>query len=181
MRQLALLRGINVGGNNKLAMATLRETFARAGAENVRTYINSGNVIFDDTRPSEHLGAILAQAIADDSGLELKVLLRDIESVRSVLAAIPETWTTNKEMRTDVIFLWDHVDSPEVVDEVPAREGVDDIKYTPGAILWRADRDKLTRSGIGRLVGTDLYQNMTMRSSNTVLKLAAMMEERAAG
>jgi uncharacterized protein (DUF1697 family) len=67
------------------------------------------------------------------------------------------------------------------VDEIPAREGVDDIKYTPGAILWRADRDKLTRSGMGRLVGTDLYQNMTMRSSNTVLKLAAMMEEPAAG
>ena len=177
MRQLALLRGINVGGNNTVAMASLRETFVRAGSENVRTYINSGNVVFDDARARDHLTEVLEIAIADDFGLQLKVLLRDIESVRSVVAAIPDTWTTDKEMRTNVIFLWDHVDSPDVVDQLPAREGVDDIEYTPGAILWRADRDKMTRSGMGRMIGTDLYAGMTMRTSNTVLKLAAMMEE----
>lgn len=179
MRSLALLRGINVGGKNKVDMATLRETFTRIGSGNVLTYINSGNVVFDDERPHQELANVLESAIENDFGLGLKVLLRDIVSVRRLVAAIPDWWTTDKTMRTNVIFLWEHVDTPEIVDLLPVRDGVDDIMYSPGAIVWRTDADKLTRSGVGRLVGTDLYRAMTVRNSNTVRKVALLMEEQA--
>lgn len=181
MRSLALLRGINVGGKNKVDMATLRETFVRTGASNVLTYINSGNVIFDDERPHQELASLLEGGIDEDFGLRVKVLLRDITSIRGLVAAIPDSWTTDKTMRTNVIFLWEHVDSPEVVDQLPVRDGVDESMYSPGAIVWRYDTDKATRSGMGRLVGTDLYRAMTVRNSNTVRKLAFLMEEHQPG
>jgi len=176
VRSLALLRGINVGGKNKVDMATLRETFIRTGAGNVLTYINSGNVIFDDERPHLELASLLEGGIEEDFGLRVKVLLRDIASIRRLATAIPDTWTTDKTMRTNVLFLWEHVDSPDVVDQLPVRDGVDDIMYSPGAIVWRYDADNATRSGMGRLVGTDLNRAMTVRNSNTVRKLALLME-----
>lgn len=162
-------------------MATLRKTFTRTGADNVRTYINSGNVIFDDERLHREMAKVIGVAIEKDFGLRLGVMLRDVVSIRRLAAQIPDSWTTDKTMRTNVIFLWKNVDSPDVVDQLPVRDGVDDIMYSPGAIVWRTDADKLTRSGMGRLVGTDLYRAMTVRNSNTVRKLALLMNEQAGG
>lgn len=177
MRYLALLRGINVGGKNKIQMAKLKETFAGTGASDVRTYINSGNVIFTDNRSPDSLAEILEDAIEKDFDLQIKVLLRDIDSIRNVDAAIPDTWVTDQTMRTRAMFLWDPFDTPEVLNDVPVRDGVDDVKYVPGALIWRVDVENLTRSGMARLTGMPLYKAMTMRNSNTVRKLAAMMEE----
>lgn len=181
MRYLALLRGINVGGKNKVEMGRLRETFERVGTEDVRTYINTGNIIFSDDRPHEDLTDLLADAIEEDFGLRLDVLIRDIESIRETAVAIPHTWVTDKTMRTRVMFLWDSFDTPEVLDDLPVRDGVDEVMYVPGAVIWRHDAENANRSGQGRLVGTDLYRAMTVRNSNTVHKLAAMMEEPSAG
>lgn len=77
MRYVALLRGINVGGKNRVEMARLRETISRAGADDVRTYIASGNVLFADSRPRGEIVGVLERAIEEEFGLSLKVLVRD--------------------------------------------------------------------------------------------------------
>lgn len=181
MRYVALLRGINVGGKNKVEMTRLRETFEGVGGNDVKTYINSGNVIFTDTRPADSLATLLEDAIAEEFGLRLEVLLRDEPSMREIATAIPESWTNDSTMRTDVLFLWEHVDSPDVLDELPARIDIDEVRYVPGAVIWRIDAGDRTKSGKGRLVGTDLYKAMTVRNSNTVRKLVSMMEQSPAG
>ena len=172
---MGLLRGINVGGKNKVEMARLRDTFERLGSSDVRTYINTGNVIFDHDQPDADLAPRLEAVIAEDFGIDIRVLLRDREAMTTLGDALPPTWANDSTMKCDVMFLWDEVDSPDVVDRLAIREDIDDVFYVPGALIWRVDRDLVTRSGMMKLVGTNLYKAMTVRNVNTVRKLVELM------
>jgi uncharacterized protein (DUF1697 family) len=176
MKYLALLRGINVGGKNKVDMRTLKATFEKAGMSEITTYINSGNVIFNDgRRKPPRIVAVLEEAIAADFGLPIKVLIRDLPALKKVIKALPDTWTTDTTMRCDVMFLWEGFDRKDILKELKIKPEIEDVTYVPGAIIWRVDRSDITKSGMMKLVGTDLYKGMTIRNSNTVRKLAGMM------
>lgn len=177
---VALLRGINVGGKNKVEMARLKETFESAGADRVTTYINSGNVIFEDTRSSDELAPLLESVIEDEFGFFVKVLLRDHPAMDSVVDAIPNHWVNDKTERTDVWFLWDQVDSPDVLEKLNPKDGIDTVFYVAGAVVWRADGARLTRSGRTKVVGTKLYRSLTARNVNTVRKIHSLMADAAA-
>lgn len=177
MIYVALLRGINVGGKNKVDMGRLKETFEQTGAGSVRTYINSGNVIFTDDRSADELAPTLETAIEDEFGFFVKVLLRNHPNISSVVDAIPDHWVNDKTERTDVWFLWEDFDSPDVVDQLKPKDGIDEIIYVDGAVVWRADGTQLTRSGRGKVIGTKLYKSLTARNVNTVRKIHDLMGE----
>jgi uncharacterized protein (DUF1697 family) len=182
MVSVALLRGINVGGKNKVDMQELKSVFERAGMTSVRTYISSGNVIFSTrARSRARLQARLEAAIADHFGFPVKVLLRDLEGMRGVVQGLSSEWVNDETMKCDVLFLWDGVDGPEVLKELTIRADIDDVRYVPGAVLWRVDREHLTRSGMMQVARTPLYQQMTIRNCNTVRKLLELMEEVGTG
>jgi len=177
MIYVALLRGINVGGKNKVEMRKLKTTFEDVGMGNVTTYINSGNVVFTDSRrKSPRIVSVLEAAIAADLGLEIKVLIRDFPAIKTVLKALPKQWTNDATMRCDVMFLWERFDRKEVLEELTIMPEIEDVKYVPGAVIWRVDRANVTRSRIFKMIGTDLYRGMTIRNCNTVRKLAELME-----
>lgn len=176
MISVALLRGINVGGKNKVEMDRLRATFESAGFDQVSTYINTGNVIFAHEPGSPRaIEERLEAAIADEFGLDLKVLLRDRDTMIATEHALPDSWVNDSAMKSDVMFLWDSIDQPDVLQELTIREGIDDVIYVPGAILWRVDRELLTKSGMTKIVATKLYQAMTVRNVNTLRKLVELM------
>jgi uncharacterized protein (DUF1697 family) len=177
MIYIALLRGINVGGNNKIAMADLRAVFEQADMTNVATYINSGNVLFQSDEVSRvKLARRLEKAIERKFGFFVKVLVWDKPSVLELAKELPDEWVNDTAMKCDVMFLWEGFDSAAVMGEIVIRPEIDDVKYFPGALLWRVDRDKVTRSGLLRIVGTDLYKHMTIRNCNTLRKLAVLLE-----
>jgi uncharacterized protein (DUF1697 family) len=172
---VALLRGINVGGNNSVDMRRLKATFERLGLENVRTYINSGNVLFDtERRGRPQLTKAIAAGIAEDFGVEVGVLLRTADELRALVDAIPAKWTNDAKMKCDVYFLWPAIDRAKVVDEVPRNPAIEDLRYLPGALVRRIDNDKRTKSPMTKIVGTPIYKQMTVRNINTVRKLAAL-------
>ena len=174
---LALLRGINVGGKNKVDMSELRAVVEQAGMASVRTYINSGNVVFSSrARNRASLATRLEKAIAARFGFDLKVLVRDLDGMQAVVAAMPPDWVNDQTMKCDVMFLWDEADHPGVVDEVTIKPEIDDVRYVHGAVIWRVDRSNVTRSGMMKIVGTPLYQQMTIRNCNTARKLLEIME-----
>jgi uncharacterized protein (DUF1697 family) len=175
MMYLALLRGINVGGKNKVEMSRLKTVFESIGATEVRTYINSGNVIFVHDRGPTRLSAAIERAIEAEFGFEVRIVLRTADDVKSLAKAIPAAWKEDSAMRCFVMFLWDDVDDPSVLDQLTIKDDIDDVKYVPGTIVWRVDRDVVTRSGMMRLVSDDLYKQMTIRNVNTVRKLADLM------
>jgi uncharacterized protein (DUF1697 family) len=173
---VALLRGVNVGGNRKVDMKQLKATFERAGMEEVRTYINSGNVIFrSESADQRKLVVRLEGAIESAFGFPVKVVVRDAKRFRELIDALPDTWVNGAEFRCDVMFLSDAVDAPDVLALLPVRPEIDEVAYVAGAILWRVSRSAATRSGMLRLIGTELYANMTIRNCTTVRKLDALM------
>jgi uncharacterized protein (DUF1697 family) len=174
-RYVALLRGINVGGKNKVEMSRLKVTFESAGSTDVRTYINSGNVVFAHRRKPATLTRLLEKAIATEFGFPVEVLLRDHAALAATAKAIPRAWKDDSTTRCYVMFLWDSVDTPDVIGDLIVKPGIDKVKYVPGAIIWRADRANLTRSGMMRLTSSELYRSMTIRNCNTVRKLDQLL------
>jgi uncharacterized protein (DUF1697 family) len=179
MTYVALLRGINVGGGRKVDMKELKATFERAGMEEVRTYINSGNVLFRAAsgEPGQ-LVRLLESAIRSTFGFPVKVILREAGDVKALVEALPDTWVNGPDAKCDVMFLGEDIDGPDVLDRLTIKPDIDDVRYVPGAILWRVDRPNVTRSGMMKLVGTELYAGMTVRNCNTVRKLDALMRQR---
>ncbi|TVQ22862.1 MAG: DUF1697 domain-containing protein, partial [Spirochaetaceae bacterium] len=151
---VALLRGINVGGKNKIDMKALKAGFEASGMSDVETYINSGNIVFrhNESHRSK-LTATLESAIMRDFGLSIRVVVRDLHEYQAVMQRLPESWTNDDRMKSDVMFLWSEVDSPEILDRLPVRAGIDSVVYVPGAVLWSVDRASVTRSGLMKLAG----------------------------
>lgn len=172
-RYVALLRGINVGGNKKVEMAKLKKLFESLGFTNVSTYINSGNVIFETGIKQFE---IIENALEKEFGFEIKVLIRSSENIIMLSKKIPVEWQNNPDMKTDVLFLRDEFDKKSTTDLIESNPQVDTLKYFPGAIVWSINKANYNKSGMHKFIGTKVYKNMTARNVNTVRKLAALMK-----
>ena len=172
MTYIAFLRGVNVGGKGIVSMAAIKEALVALGLSDVRTYINSGNVIFS-TRAlgAQQLTARIEKALEQHTGMAIKVLVIDHKTLRKMVDAIPRNWVDDKTMRTYVLLLWKELDDRRILDRLPIKPGVDELRYTPGAVVWRVDRENVGRSQMNRIVGTPLYKKVTIRSANTMRKL----------
>ncbi|MFK9092582.1 DUF1697 domain-containing protein [Bacillus salipaludis] len=177
MIYIALLRGINVGGNNKIDMKSLKQTFEKAGMNDVVTYINTGNIIFSYKGLSkDELSCMLEEVIHKDFGLQIKVVVRSIDDVRGIINAIPDTWKNDKDMKSDVMFLWDEIDDESVLKNLVVKPNIDTVKYVPGAILWSVDKKNVTKSGMSKIVGSMIYKQVTVRNVNTARKIYELMQ-----
>jgi uncharacterized protein (DUF1697 family) len=172
MTYVAFLRGVNVGGRGIVSMPAIKEALVALGLSDVRTYINSGNVIFS-TRASDtqRLTARIEKALEQHTGMAIKVLVMDHKTLKKIVDAIPRHWVDDKTMRTYVLLLWKELDDRRILDRLPVKPGVDELRYTPGAVVWRVDRENVGRSQMNRIVGTPLYKKITIRSANTMRKL----------
>lgn len=172
MIYVAFLRGVNVGGNSIVSMAAIKEALVTLGLSDVRTYINSGNVIFS-TRASDaqQLASRIEKALEHHTGIAIKVLVMDHKALKRMVDAIPRDWVDDRTMRTYVLMLWKELDDRGILDRLPMKPGIDELRYTPGAVVWRVDRENVGRSHMNRIAGTPLYKKITMRSANTMRKL----------
>lgn len=177
MVYIALLRGINVGGKNKIDMELLKQTFVQVGMNDVVTYINTGNIIFSyDSLSKTEISRILEEAIYNDFGLEIKVLVRSFDDVGGIINAIPDTWKNDKDMTSDVMFLWDEIDDEAVLEKLVIKPNIDTVKYVPGAILWSVDKINVTKSGKAKIIGSKVYKQVTVRNVNTARKIYELMK-----
>ena len=172
MVYVAFLRGVNVGGKGIVSMAAIKEALVDLGLSDVRTYINSGNVIFS-TRASDmqKLAARIERALEDRTQMAIKVLVRDHMDLKKLVDAIPRNWVDDKAMRTYVLLLWKELDDRKILERLPIRPGVDNVRYTPGAVIWQVDRKDIAKSRMSSLIGTPDYKQITIRSANTMRKL----------
>lgn len=175
---VALLRGINVGGNNKVEMKRLKSVLEELGFSKVKTYINSGNVIFEsESEDQEKMTSLIENNIEKAFGFPIKVLLRDFDSMEKIINKLPDDWQNNTETKCDVMFLWDEAETENFIEQLPLKKEIDEIIYLKGALIWFVERKNVTRSGLLKIVGTKLYKQMTIRNSNTVRKLFNLMSE----
>lgn len=172
----ALLRGINIGGRNKIEMPRLKKLVEGLGMRSVITYINSGNLIFVGSQAEKKIASLIEKAIAKEFGLTIPTLVLSYEDVKRIIDALPDEWQNNEKMKSDVLFLWDEVDNPKVVEDY-VKPKVDSFIYVPKAVLWSVARKNVTKSGLMRLVGNKLYRQITVRNVNTARKIYQLMSE----
>lgn len=152
MIYVALLRGINVGGNNKIEMKKLKITFETLGFKNVVTYINSGNIIFEDVlKKQDIIVSEIETGIKQDFGLEIKVLVRNFNNIENICKTLPDNWLKNEIMRTDIMFLWEDINNSEIISELQISP-VDNVKFISGAVLWNIELKNYNKSSMSKLV-----------------------------
>lgn len=181
MIYVALLRGINVGGKNKVDMKSLKQMVEKAGMESVAAYLNTGNIIFkQEGLSSLEIEQILEKAVLETFALGIKIIVRSMEDFTAIMDSLPESWKNDQEMKSDVLFLWEEIDNEFLLDQLSIKPGIDTVKHVPGAVLWSVDRENVTKSGLIKLAGTKLYKKMTIRNVNTTRKIYKLMQEAAA-
>jgi uncharacterized protein (DUF1697 family) len=172
VRYAALLRGINVGGKALIPMRDLRACVTEVGHAHVSTYIASGNVIFDaPRRGAASLEAELERAIERRFRLDVKVFVRTASQLEAVAAAVPRDWIGNSDLRCNGIFLAREIDRPSLVRELDPKDGIEQVIYVKGALLWAAQVATLAKSSMVKLSRRPEYKLMTVRNLNTTLKL----------
>ncbi len=96
--------------------------------------------------------------------------------LKKVIHSLPESWTNDQQMRSDVLFLWDEIDDESVLNNLVIKPEIDTVRYVPGAILWSVEKEKITKSGMAKLVGSKPYQQITIRNVNTTRKIYELMQ-----
>ena len=177
-RYVALLRGINVGGNNLIKMAALKLCIEQLGMGNVTTYIASGNVLFESPKkqPEAKLAAALEAGLSKEFGYEARLTLRSTEEMQAIVKKAPRGFGKDPvKYRYDCIFLFAPMTSKQALPQVPQKEGVDEVWAGDGVLYTSRLAAKASSSRIGRIVGTPVYKSMTIRNWNTTSKLAALL------
>ena len=167
---VALLRAVNVGGTGKLAMADLVKLCVKAGFTDVKTYIQSGNVVFDSSASEARVKAALEKSLAAKLGKPVGVLLRSGAELDRILAHNP--FKQAAPNRVIVLFL----------DKAPAADALAGVKAPGGEELVLRGRELYIHypdgQGVSKLK-VPLAQVGTGRNLNTVAKLAEMARTRS--
>jgi uncharacterized protein (DUF1697 family) len=176
---VALLRGINVGGKNRILMADLVASFEAAGYRDVRTLIQSGNVVFRAGRADiAALSDAIEQMLADAFGYGATIVLRDHEAMRAVVDAAPPGFGGDPDHdRYDVFFLMPPLTPDEVLGTLTIKEGVDAAWAGPGVVYHSRVVARASESRLSRLVSHPVYPRITIRNWNTTTKILSMMGE----
>ncbi|UJA20573.1 DUF1697 domain-containing protein [Thermoleophilia bacterium SCSIO 60948] len=180
-QQLALIRGINVGGKNMIRMADLRLAFEELGFGEVRTYIQTGNVFFRAPRERRvALSERLESNLSARFGIELKVVLLSERRLRDVVESAPEGFGA-EGFNCDVIFLRPPLGVRETLGSIETREGIDQVWSGPEVLYFSRLASRASGSRLSKFVMTPAYKEVTIRSWRTVTKLEAMLEAREEG
>lgn len=176
---VAFLRGINVGGKNKVSMAELKTCLERLSYGNVQPYGNSGNIIFTTASADFfQLETDLETALAANFFSSIAVFVRNLDQMAELVNATPKHWQASSEVKYDIIFLKQTIDNPKILADLQPKPNIDELYYKHGVLLWSIKMRDFSKSKLSKLVGTELYQGMTIRGLGTVNKVYELMSKR---
>ena len=175
---VALLRGINVGGKNRLPMKDLAAMFVDAGCEGVRTYIQSGNVVFRaDPAMADEIPALISAAIRREFGYEITVVTRSAQDIEAVVLGNPFVEAGAETDKLQVVFLADAPDAERIEALDPDRSPPDEFVVRGREVYLHCPdgmaRSKLTNAWFDSRLSTV----STMRNWKTVSKLLELASD----
>ena len=178
-RFLALLRGINVGGKNLISKEKLRQTFEDLSFSNVRTYIQSGNILFRSNATNvKELTKMIENELCDRFSYEARAIVLSHDQYKSAVQAAPEEWGKNDLYRYNALFTLEEITAEEVLAQLPPiKKGIETVTAGPGVVFWSVSKKQVTRASMMKLPSEAVYQQMTVRNHNTVFKLLELFEE----
>ena len=177
-RQIALLRGVNVSGKNKVPMAELKEGFEELGFQEVKTYLNSGNVIFssdgDDVRGITNQ---IEAMIKNQFDLDISVFVISNEELDDILRNAPDWWgNENKEIYDNLIFIMPPVTFAEVFNKIgEPKEELEKIKNYKEVVFWSFSRKDYQKTNWwSKTASISISRKLTIRTANTVRNIVGM-------
>jgi len=178
---VALLRGVNVGGKGTVSMAVLKERLVAMGLENVATYINSGNVLFDTAQSDlDKLTNDIAKELSKSFNYDTTLILYSHEQFKKIVEGAPKGFGAKPDLyKSDVIFLMPPLTAPDVMSQITVREEVDTADEGKGVVYFTRLTARATQSKLSRIISLPIYKSMTIRSWSTTAKLLAIMDARA--
>ena len=180
MTRFALLvRGINVGGKNKVAMADLRQQLTDLGLGQVETYINSGNIFFTTDLPRTQLAECLSTFFENHYPFIERFSLLSREDYEAECASLPEWWS--KEMaRKDVLFYTEGLGRESVEEKLLALDlGEEVLHFGKLAVFWgKFSEESYAKTAYHKhLMKMPFYRQMTIRNANTFDKIGTLLKK----
>lgn len=177
-RYIALLRGVNISGKNKLPMVRLKEALEAQGFLDVKTWLNSGNVAFsgEETDTAE-LADRMGRVILDQFGLDIPVFVLPQEELADILRHAPDWWGTDqREIYHNLIFILPPAAFPDVYHEIGApREGLEQIQAYRSVVFWSFSRKEYRKTNWWpKTARADIGAKLTIRTANTVRRIAGI-------
>ncbi|MDA7979189.1 MAG: DUF1697 domain-containing protein [Pirellulales bacterium] len=178
-RYLALLRGINVGGKNIISKDDLRQCFEGMGFSAVRTYIQSGNILFQSTQSSvAELTAAIEARLSGRFKYNAQAVVIARGRYKSAVAAAPSGWGKDEQQKHNAMFMLRGVTPKRILAQLPKlKPDIESVATGPGVIFWSASISDLTKTTMVKLAKEPVYQQMTVRNHNTVFKLLELLED----
>ena len=177
-RYIALLRGINISGKNKISMVELKKCFELLNFTNVKTHLNSGNVIFSSEEEKiSDLAKLIEQMIKNDFNIEIPVFIILQEELKDILDHAPTWWgTDNKDIYDNLIFIIPPVTFVDVYNEIgEPKEGLEQIKEYKSAIFWSFSlKDYRKTNWWSKTINASAACKLTIRTANTIRKISTM-------
>lgn len=175
---IALLRGINVGGNNIIKMVDLRACFETIGFINVVTYIQSGNVVFQTTHEDQDIVMnTIEKALSEKFNYKSRVVVVSKQQLRAIVSNAPKNFGLEPtQYRYDVLFLKKPLTASKAVRSLSLKDGVDQVYEGKGVLYFSRLIEKASQSHLSKLITQPMYQNITIRNWNTTTKLLALVE-----
>ena len=177
-RYALLVRGINVGGKNKVAMAQLRQELTELGLEKVETYINSGNIFFTSTAPKAQLVEKLETFFEVHYPFIQSFSLLSQEDYEAELKNLPDWWTKDLA-RKDVLFYTESLDVDQVIEKVNSLELKDEVvHFGKHGIFWGkfSEESYYATAYHKNLLKMPFYRQITIRNAKTFDKIGQMLK-----
>lgn len=174
MKYIALLRGINVGGKNRVPMKELQKCFLDAGYTGVQTYINSGNVLFEAEKESDEktLQEDCQTIIQTSFGFPVAVAVISVQNLSQALRQVPEWWGKDPQEKHNALFTIFPATAKEVIAEIgELHSEAEKVYCSEGIIFWSTSIQHYSKTKFSKIVGTKPYQKVTIRNANTTKKL----------
>ncbi|WP_028401668.1 DUF1697 domain-containing protein [Ectobacillus panaciterrae] len=176
---IALLRGINVSGHNKIKMAELKRTLETMGLSRVQTYIQSGNVLFESGEDPSSLRLRIEDGIRTAFGISITVVLRTAKELEQIIADCPYADVSLAEGESVHVSVLTEEPPQKVVDLLSGSERDNDEYHIRGREIYFLFRQSILDSKLAKNL-QKLGNTVTTRNWNTINKLAALAKARQA-
>ena len=177
-RYIALLRGINISGKNKISMSELKSCFIELGYADVITHLNSGNVVFSiDENDENILADKIKEMIRERFGLDIPVFVILQEELEEVLNKAPDWWgTDDKETYDNLIFVMPSATAEIIAEKIgEPTKGLEQIYIHKNTVFWSFDRKKYAKANWWKKTATaGIGEMITIRTANTLRRIVKM-------
>ena len=181
MKYIALLRGINISGKNKTSMSELKKLLEENNYQNVSTYLNSGNIIFEcNIDNKETIMDNIHTLIKTKFLLDIPVYITTDKELENILNNSPKWWgSSNKEIYDNLIFIIPPTKYEEVYNTIGSpKEGLEQIEEYNNCIFWSFDLNNYRKSNWWvKTASTDIKDKITIRTANTMRKILEICQK----